>query len=120
MPRDSLAYVIDMIRAAETALRLIAGFDESEFLDDERTRWAVYSQIIVIGEAASRVPRDFCDRYQEIPWSEAAGMRHRLVHGYDSVDWSRVWLTLQRDLPPLLYQLGTLLPNDENGDLQAF
>jgi uncharacterized protein with HEPN domain len=41
-------------------------------------------------------------------------MRHRLVHGYDSVDWVRVWKTLRNDLPPLLQQLKALVP-DEGG-----
>jgi len=36
-------------------------------------------------------------------------MRHRLVHGYDSVDWDHVWRTLRDDLPPLLEQLTALL-----------
>lgn len=114
MPRDPFASVFDMICAVEAAQRLTDGLDEAEFLADERTRWAVYSQIIILGEAAARISRDFCDNHPEIPWSAAAGMRHRLVHGYDSVDWARVWKTLEHDLPPLLQQLSALLPSQRN------
>jgi uncharacterized protein with HEPN domain len=111
MRHDPLAFVLDMIRAIETARELSAGLGETEFFGDQRAQWAVYSQIIILGEAASRLSRDFCDQHLRIPWSAAIGMRHRLVHGYDSVDWGRVWNTLKNDLPPLLEQLRALLPN---------
>lgn len=112
MPHNPLAAVLDMVQAIEKAHQLSAGLPEAEFLADERTQWAVYSQIIILGEAASRLPRDFCAAHPDIPWSAAVGMRHRLVHGYDSVDWARVWKTLQNDLPPLLDQLKALLPQE--------
>ena len=112
MPRDPLSTVLDMIHAVERAQRLCAGFSEAEFLADERTQWAVYSQIIILGEAASRLPRDFCGSHQDIPLAAATGMRHRLIHGYDSVDWVRVWKTLQKDLPLLLQQLRALMADE--------
>jgi uncharacterized protein with HEPN domain len=114
MAHDPLSAVLDMAQAIKTAQQLAGGLEEKEFLSDKRTQWAVYSQIIISGEAASRLPHDFCDSHPAVPWSAAIGMRHRLVHGYDSVDWIRVWKTLQKDLPPLLEQLEALLP--EKGD----
>jgi uncharacterized protein with HEPN domain len=112
MTHDPLAAVLDMLQAIERAQQLSAWLNEAEFLADERAHWAVYSQFVILGEAASRLPRDFCARYPGIPWSSATGMRHRLVHGYDSVDWVRVWKTLRNDLPPLLEQLRALLPEE--------
>ncbi len=115
MAHDPLSAVLDMIRAIDMAQKLSAGLDEAEFLNDERTQWAIYSQIVILGEAASRLPRGYCDDHAEIPWSAAVGMRHRLVHGYDSVDWVRVWKTLKGDLPPLRRQLKALMP-EEGGE----
>lgn len=112
MPHDPLSAVLDMIQAIEKARRLSAGSGESEFLADERSQWAVFSQIVILGEAASRLPRDFRALHPAIPWQEAIGMRHRLVHGYDDVDWQRVWKTLRDDLPSLLEQLKALMPEE--------
>lgn len=109
MLHNPLAAVLDMVQAIERAHKLTIGLGEAEFLTDERTQWAVYSQIVILGEAASRLPRGFCNSHPGIPWSVVIGMRHRLVHGYDSVDWDRVWKTLQNDLPLLLEQLRALL-----------
>lgn len=111
MPHNPLSSILDMVQACETAQQLAAGMNETEFLNDQRTQWAVYSQIIILGEAASRLPRDFCQGYPDIPWSAVIGMRHRLVHGYDRIDWERVWKTLKNDLPPLLDQLRALVPD---------
>ena len=109
MPHDARAAIFDMLQAVERAHRLSTGLTELEFMSDETVQWAMFSQIIILGEAAGRVDRTFQDAHSEIPWASIIGMRHRLVHGYDSVDWVRVWKTLRNDLPPLQGQLKGLL-----------
>jgi uncharacterized protein with HEPN domain len=37
------------------------------------------------------------------------GMRNRLVHGYDIVDYDIVWSTVTQDLPPLIAELEKIL-----------
>jgi uncharacterized protein with HEPN domain len=72
----------------------------------------VYSQIIIIGEAANRLSRDIQQRHPEVPWGDIIGMRHRLVHGYDRVKWDRVWDTVVNDLPRLKASVGPLIPEE--------
>lgn len=116
MGHDPRAAILDMIQAIERAQRLTAGLTETIFLENEQSQWAAFSQIVILGEAAGRVDKAFQLAHPEIPWSSAVGMRHRLVHGYDSVDWARVWKTLRDDLPLLLDQLRLLLPKRETGE----
>ncbi|MBM4326577.1 MAG: DUF86 domain-containing protein [Deltaproteobacteria bacterium] len=54
----------------------------------------------------------FQDAHPDVPWASVIGMRHRLIHGYDTVDWLRVWKTLRNDLPPLLQQLKALMADE--------
>lgn len=110
MPHDPYAAIFDMIQAVERALRLSSGLSEAEFVSNELVQWAIFSQIVILGEAAGRVDRSFQDAHPVVPWAGIIGMRHRLVHGYDSVDWVRVWKTLRHDLPPLEQQLKVLMP----------
>jgi uncharacterized protein with HEPN domain len=34
-------------------------------------------------------------RYPAIPWRDIVGMRNRLVHGYDAVDFDVLWNTVK-------------------------
>ncbi|MBN2658538.1 MAG: DUF86 domain-containing protein [Spirochaetales bacterium] len=56
----------------------------------------------VIGEAVKRLPDSFRNKYPDIPWKAMAGMRDRLIHGYDVVDNEIVWNTLSQTIPLLL------------------
>lgn len=83
----NLAALLDVQLAVDRALNFVRGLDRLQFEADPKTKWAVYSQIVIIGEAAGRVAPDFQAKHSEIPWSEMISMRHRLVHGYDSIKW---------------------------------
>ena len=113
MPHDPHAAIFDMIQALERAQRLSSGLSEADFTRDELVQWAVFSQIVILGEAAGRLDRMFQSAHHEVPWSSIIGMRHRLIHGYDTIDWVRVWKTIQNDLPPLLQQLKALMFAEE-------
>ena len=52
-------------------------------------------------------------RHSELPWNLEAGMRDKLIHGYDIVDSGEVWNTATRDVPDLLRWLEPRLPTAE-------
>jgi uncharacterized protein with HEPN domain len=70
---------------------------------------ALTQLIQIVGEAASRVPEQVRTALPQIPWSQAVGMRHRLVHGYDLIDFEVVFDTIRDSLPPLIQQLEQVL-----------
>jgi len=39
-----------------------------------------------------------------------AGMRDKLIHDYEGVDVTRIWLTLETSIPQLLSLIEPLLP----------
>lgn len=45
----------------------------------------------VVGEAAGGVPSDERGLHPDTPWPEIIGVRNRLIHGYDSVDFDILW-----------------------------
>lgn len=111
--RTDPAPLLDILLAIGDALGFVEGLSEQEFHADKRTRWAVFSQIIVIGEASGRLSREFQKQYPTIPWSEIIGMRHRLIHGYDQVNWDRVWETVTIHLPKLKVAIEPLIPKEQ-------
>ncbi len=63
----------------------------------------------IVGEAATRMTPAERAQYGEIPWEAMVGLRNRLIHGYDSVDFDILWQIVTKDLPPLIKSLEKIL-----------
>jgi len=107
---DDVATLLDILIACGRVERFLAGADEGTFLASEEKRWAVVSQLSIIGEAVRRLSTEFRDAHPAIPWRSIAGMRDRLIHGYDKIQWSVVWTTATKDVPSLVAVLKPLAP----------
>ena len=79
-----------------------------DFIEDPKTVDAVLRNFEVIGEAAKNVPEDTRQEYDDVPWSEMAGMRDRLIHGYATVELRIVWTTIEEELPRLGPQIKSI------------
>ena len=53
-------------------------------------------------------------RYSAVPWSQAITTRHRMVHGYDTIDYDVVWNTIADDFPLLVAALEQALAGGPN------
>ena len=113
MPRDD-ASLADMKQAANRAQELCQGTTEVSFADDWRIHSLVVHQLIILGEAARRISSEFREAHPEIDWQGIAGMRDKLIHGYDQIDLSRVWRVVKVELPDLLSRLTPLVPPRED------
>jgi uncharacterized protein with HEPN domain len=104
------AWLVDIAAACERIAGYLRGVDKSAFLANSEKRYAVYAQLIIIGEAASRFRPEYRDAHPTIPWRKMIGMRNRIVHEYDSIDWNIVWETATMHIPELLSALQPFLP----------
>lgn len=86
-----LAYLWDMLDAAQRIERLTEGLDYAAFVDDERTSLAVERLLENVGEAARHVSPELQSAHPEIPWQGIIGMRNVLAHQYGVVDQRKVW-----------------------------
>ena len=108
--RDDDARLLDMLLAAREAMTFVSRLTFLEFQRNRMAQLAVLKAVETVGEAASRIGTDTREAHPEIPWSGIIGMRHRLVHGYFSINLERVWETARRDVPRLVSQLEALVP----------
>jgi uncharacterized protein with HEPN domain len=49
------------------------------------------------------------EQYPAIPWAHIVGLRNRLIHGYDNVDFDILWEIVTKDLAPLIAALEKIL-----------
>jgi len=112
MPFDE-SYLLHIVLAARKISRVTAGMTELDFLRDDVVQDSVIRQISIIGEAARNISDSFRDIHNAIPWHEMIGMRHRLIHDYTRIDFGKVWLTVQRDIPRIIQLLEPLIPPDK-------
>lgn len=108
MPRDD-AVLFDIQKAANEILAFKKGMDRDAFSKDTRTQSAVLHQLMVLGEAVKRLSDGFREDHPEIPWRLIAGMRDKLIHDYDAVDFDEVWKTTEKDIPDLLKKLAPMV-----------
>ena len=111
--RQDESALLDIARAARLIVEFKKGTDKSAMQRDIKTQSAILHQLMVMGEAVKRLSSSFRDRYPDIPFSLIAGMRDKLIHGYDIVDLEQVWKTADLDVPELLAALESLLPKEE-------
>jgi len=110
--RDPKIRLLHMRDYAQKAVFMVKGKSRNNFNKDEKLQLAVTRLVELIGEAASQVPTEFRRKYQEIPWKQIIGTRHRLIHGYDFVDYDILWDTVNRNLPELIDELNHILEKD--------
>lgn len=98
MNDDRLSDYLDQIRQAATdACGYVGGLNKADFFADKRTQQAVIMNLIIIGEAATKVINqypEFVERHPEIPWRSMRGMRNRIAHGYFDINLDVVWETV--------------------------
>ena len=85
------SHVAHMLESVELALSYVEGLSQSDFLADRKTQQAAILNLIVIGETAAKIERDFpafASAQSHIPWKSMRGMRNRIAHGYFEIDLS--------------------------------
>jgi uncharacterized protein with HEPN domain len=106
MRHDHRTVINDAIRAAEDIGTLLGDLTEEQFLADLRTQRAIERSFEIVGEALSRLAREFPAIAESIPeHRRVIDFRNVLAHGYDVVDPRLVYGLARTRLPALLAAL---------------
>lgn len=94
-----------MLDHAVEAVELCRDRARADLDADRLLNLALVRLIEIVGEAANRVSEPTQAAHPQIPWREIIGMRNRIVHGYDEVDFDILWAVIREDLPALVDRL---------------
>ena len=90
--KERIGHVMDFLK----------GKTFEEMKSDVMCYHAVVYNIMIIGEAANLLTKEFRENHPEVPWRDIVDMRNVLVHGYFTTSPMFIWETYTKDLPELL------------------
>jgi uncharacterized protein with HEPN domain len=103
--RNTSVSLRHMLDHALEAVAMVEGKTRADLDKDRQLNLALVRLLEIIGEAATRIPKEEQIHYSDIPWSEIVSLRNRLIHGYDTVDFDILWQIMNQDLPGLIKAL---------------
>ena len=97
----------------QSAISLIESFMQdvhsfNQYLNDIKTQSAVERQLAIIGEAANKLKQENSD-FTPSNAKQMIDFRNRLIHSYDNIDSSIVWVIIKRHLPLLKQEIEDFL-----------
>lgn len=89
-------------------LRYSHDMDYDAFISNEVLVEACVFNLSQLGELANKVDTRFRATHPDVPWGEIYGLRNRIVHDYEGVNFRLIWEIIQEDLPELKKKLEKL------------
>lgn len=109
MIRDYRLYINDILDSILKIELFVGELSFEEFVDDDKTASAVVRKIEIIGEASKNLPLIVRNKYPDIPWSDMARMRDKIIHCYFGIDYEIVWKVIKDRLPEIRLEMERIL-----------
>lgn len=107
--RSARERLLDIKKALAKISHFLSGKTFDDFCRDDLVHDAVVRNLEIISEASRHVPADLKAQASHIAWREVADFGNVLRHGYEAVNDSILWSTIERDLPVLRLAVDALL-----------
>ena len=87
---------------ARELLSYVDGMDYDAFANDRKTINACAFIIGQMGELVTVISDEAQSEHTKIPWRNIKGMRNKVIHDYEKVDYLVLWKTITESIPQLI------------------
>lgn len=94
--------LLQMISYCERILQKSDNVSKEQYDSDQDLQEILCFNLIQLGELAAKLPTDFTIENNLVPWAKIKGLRNRIAHGYDSINYEIVWATVKYNVKELL------------------
>ena len=108
MSKDK-AYVNDILGAMRDVVSYLGDVSFEALVADQMKIDAIHRKLEIMGEATKRLSPALRDAHPEIPWKKMAGMRDKLIHGYDEIELDQVYDAVAVIIPALIPPVEAIL-----------
>ena len=86
----------------------IGEMNESDFKNDNKTIFACAFCLGQIGELVKKISDETKKSNPQISWNQIYGLRNRIIHDYEGINLSRLWIIVNEDIPDLKIALRSI------------
>lgn len=113
MAKTARLRLMDVLDAIESINRFVDALSLDDFLASDMVQAAVLFKLGVIGEALNKAAELDRSLREDLPdLRKVIGMRNRIVHAYDQIDYEILWDAVHSDLPGLKTRIAELLAEE--------
>lgn len=113
MDNKKPSYYLNLIVTdLEFIIKYTNSLSYEEFMHNELVNSAISMKFIQISENSKKLPLEFIEKYEFIPWNKISGLRNRIVHDYGNIQLDIIYDTATKDIPILLDQINEILDEE--------
>ena len=88
-----------MLDAMQRIVDLSGSLERAQLRPHEDIAEIILFNMMVLGEAANNISKEFAAKNPEVDWRGIASVRHKIVHDYAAIDFDTIWDILHNDIP---------------------
>ena len=94
-----------MLSALERISAMSEKLDSLQLQMYEDVTEIILFNLMILGEAANNISKEFAELNPDVDWRGVAGVRHKIVHDYADIDFDIIRDILQNDIPDLYQKI---------------
>lgn len=117
MKPETAKRLLDARNACSEIMQYIAGKSREEFLAERGLQLITQALLTIVGEALNQARKLDHTLERRVPEIHSiVGMRNRITHGYDDIDYGLLWLVASTQVQGLTSALDELLRDAPDPD----